>query len=240
VAGTDRAAHGGLKGGEPSVFVIDARPLMRHWLCQWLTDIVGDLKIVPVTSPADLSRLQLVAEARLVVLSVGGAPLSDAQTLQVVGSLIDCLGENPLLIVGDCEKIDEIINVLERGVRGYVPTSLAPMEAAEAVRFVLGGGRFVPAGLVVRSLLDRRDALGQPATNRNRFTSLTPREMEVLSHLRHGAPNKVIARELGVSESTVKAFVQRILSKLQAANRTEVAYLAKLHSSEGSGLDRNA
>jgi DNA-binding NarL/FixJ family response regulator len=53
--------------------------------------------------------------------------------------------------------------------------------------------------------------------------------MEVLIHLRHGAPNKVIAHELGVSESTVKAFVQRILSKLHAVNRTEVAYLARAH-----------
>jgi DNA-binding CsgD family transcriptional regulator len=52
---------------------------------------------------------------------------------------------------------------------------------------------------------------------------LTPREMEVAARLRQGKPNKVIAHELEISESTVKAFVRRILIKLHALNRTEVA-----------------
>ena len=54
---------------------------------------------------------------------------------------------------------------------------------------------------------------------------LTPREMDVAERLRQGKPNKIIAHELQISESTVKVFVHRILTKLGAINRTEVAYL---------------
>ena len=59
------------------------------------------------------------------------------------------------------------------------------------------------------------------------WTALTPREMEVVARLRQGKPNKVIAHELEISESTVKAFVRRILIKLKALNRTEVAHLTE-------------
>jgi DNA-binding NarL/FixJ family response regulator len=59
------------------------------------------------------------------------------------------------------------------------------------------------------------------------WEGLTPREMEVVARLRQGKPNKVIAYELEISESTVKAFVRRILIKLNALNRTEVAHLTE-------------
>ena len=50
---------------------------------------------------------------------------------------------------------------------------------------------------------------------------LTPREIEVLSRLAEGSPNKIIAHELGISEHTAKFHVAQILSKLQAGSRTE-------------------
>jgi DNA-binding NarL/FixJ family response regulator len=230
MVGIDEATDARPEGNGPSALVIEARPLIRDWLCHWLAGVVCGLRITPVTSLADLSTPHQLPEAvRLAVLSIGGAELSDAEILQVVVSLVHWLDKNPLLVLGDREEIDEIINAIQQGVRGYIPTSLDPMEAAEAVRFVLGGGTFVPAGVVVRSLLHRRDTSESSTTDRNGFTSLTRREMEVLAHLRHGAPNKLIAHELGISESTVKALVQRILSKLHAINRTEVAYLARSH-----------
>jgi DNA-binding NarL/FixJ family response regulator len=51
----------------------------------------------------------------------------------------------------------------------------------------------------------------------------------VAARLRQGRPNKLIAYELAISESTVKVFVRRILTKLGAANRTEAALLIERH-----------
>ncbi len=58
------------------------------------------------------------------------------------------------------------------------------------------------------------------------FADLTPREMEILCHLAEGKSNKVIARELGISNGTVKLHVRAILRKLQVRSRVEAAVLA--------------
>jgi DNA-binding NarL/FixJ family response regulator len=56
---------------------------------------------------------------------------------------------------------------------------------------------------------------------------LTPSEQRVLELLREGKPNKVIARELDIEETTVKVHVRRIMKKLNAANRTQAALVAQ-------------
>jgi DNA-binding NarL/FixJ family response regulator len=53
--------------------------------------------------------------------------------------------------------------------------------------------------------------------------SFTPRELAVLSYLKDGTPNRVIAAELGISDGTVKVFVRRIMMKMRAKNRTQAA-----------------
>lgn len=58
------------------------------------------------------------------------------------------------------------------------------------------------------------------------FSSLSPREMEILSHLTEGQSNKVIARHLGISDGTVKLHVKSILRKLGLHSRVEAAVLA--------------
>ena len=89
------------------------------------------------------------------------------------------------------------------------------------------GGRRVRAG-------ERPDQVAQDRPNgagpsieheTSAFQRLTPREGEVLARLRQGKPNKIIAHELEITENTVKVFVRRILLKLHASNRTQLALL---------------
>ena len=61
---------------------------------------------------------------------------------------------------------------------------------------------------------------------RDRFSALTPREMEILCHLAEGRSNKVIARELGITDGTVKLHVRSILRKLEVQSRVEAAVMA--------------
>jgi DNA-binding NarL/FixJ family response regulator len=90
------------------------------------------------------------------------------------------------------------------------------------MRFVLAGGVFVPASALVAGDPGTRPAGAGPVPLR-----LSPREREVADRLCAGKPNKTIARELEISESTVKVFVRRILTKVGASNRTEAAYLVR-------------
>jgi DNA-binding NarL/FixJ family response regulator len=91
---------------------------------------------------------------------------------------------------------------------------------------------FVPAGMLVRFAQDRQNPSGRGPSKDNEelFKSLTPRELEVLALLREGKPNRVIARALDIMESTVKAFVRRILGRLRVFNRTQLALLALAQS----------
>jgi DNA-binding NarL/FixJ family response regulator len=90
--------------------------------------------------------------------------------------------------------------------------------AMEAVRFVLAGGTYAPMDcLVGRGGIG--DAPSQPSTS----GLVTARELAVVRAIQKGKSNKIIAYELNMCESTVKVHVRRIMKKLNAKNRTDVA-----------------
>ena len=90
------------------------------------------------------------------------------------------------------------------------------------MRFVLAGGTYVPPDCLLAT-----DPLGLPAsTTLSRLHILTSRELSVVRAIQQGKSNKVIAYELNMCESTVKVHMRRIMKKLKAKNRTEVAMVA--------------
>jgi DNA-binding NarL/FixJ family response regulator len=105
------------------------------------------------------------------------------------------------------------------GVKGYIPVTLGFDIAIEAVRFVLAGGTYVP----IDYLLMRSWPGDPPSETLPPSGGVTARELAVVRAIQHGKSNKVIAYELGMCESTVKVHVRRIMKKLKAKNRTEVA-----------------
>lgn len=106
------------------------------------------------------------------------------------------------------------------GAQGYIPMSLGLTIATEAVRFVLAGGTYVPPEII---LSHASPYVGEgPLRN-----SVTPREMLVIKRIQQGKPNKVIAFELNMCESTVKIHVRQIMKKLGARNRTDLAMKAR-------------
>lgn len=74
------------------------------------------------------------------------------------------------------------------------------------------------------------EALESSAETRTIRYALTPRQSEVLERLREGKPNKVIARDLNMTEATVKVHVRQIMRKFGAANRTQVVLSAMRYS----------
>ena len=119
-------------------------------------------------------------------------------------------------------------------MRGYIPTTLEPAVASIALQLVLAGGSFVPNSLV-EAIEEHDPCQGRPQLDNGRkarVEGLTPRQLEVLNLLVEAKPNKVIANELNMKESTVKVHVRHIMKKLGANNRTEAALLAS-HMPEG-------
>ena len=106
---------------------------------------------------------------------------------------------------------------------GYIPTNLSLDVAIEAMQFVRAGGIFVPASSIMSG--HNRPSDGSLPGAKERFGGIfTTRQAAVVKALREGKANKRIAHELDMRESTVKVHVRNIMRKLNARNRTEVAY----------------
>jgi DNA-binding NarL/FixJ family response regulator len=129
----------------------------------------------------------------------------------------------PVIVLCDADGIESVLAAFEIGARGYIPTASTSLKlAVEIMRLVKAGGTFVPPS----SLSVRR--VSRQGTTRGATTSLqfTERQLAVLSRLKQGKTNKIIAHELKMSESTVKVHIRKIMKKLNATNRTEVAWRA--------------
>jgi NarL family two-component system response regulator LiaR len=112
-----------------------------------------------------------------------------------------------------------VLPALEAGAAGYLLKDVEPQELAEGVRRVHRGEGLLHPAVAPRVI---REAVG-PAADRD---ALTPRELDVLRLLARGLPNKVIARDLGIAERTVKTHVSSILAKLGVTDRTQAALYA--------------
>jgi DNA-binding NarL/FixJ family response regulator len=223
-------------GKAVSIVLIDRRALTRQCLSRWLQDGSPELRVVALASPADLlDASRTLSNPHIIIFSIGAASLKDPDVLGKMTLLRRHMGRVPLVLLSDRDDVEDIVEAIEHGVRGYIPTSLEPSEAAAALQCVAAGGTFVPVSAVIKVAHDRQQRPQRDASDLDRgsFDSLTPRENEVLARLRQGKPNKVIAHELEISESTVKVFVRRILMKLHASNRTEVAYLLRGQTEAG-------
>jgi DNA-binding NarL/FixJ family response regulator len=170
---------------------------------------------------------------KLILLVIGAAGVGDPEPHNWITSLAGAYAGVPLVLVSDREDAREVIAALEAGVSGFIPTSIALPVAMQALTFILGGGSFFPpAALTEAARGDHslqtasRRGLAVMATASTDTSGLTARQQEVLEHLRQGASNKVIGRQLKLRESTVKVHIRHIMRKLGAVNRTQAALSA--------------
>jgi len=118
---------------------------------------------------------------------------------------------------------DKLFPAVRAGAAGYLLKDVQPQELVEAIRTVHAGGALLHPQVAARLLEELSE------------DPLTPREREVLVLIGRGMPNKIIARELSLSEKTVKAHVSSILAKLGVTDRTQAALYAVREGIVGPG-----
>lgn len=142
----------------------------------------------------------------------------------------------PLAIVSAGENPDEVRSLMALGISAYIPKTDSRRVIRQAVELVLAGGVYVPA----RLLQPLSAGAGVPAAQREFEAAalvLTPRQRDVMELLGRGLPNKLIARQLGLSEATVKVHLLSIYRALGVRNRTE-AVVAAQRAAQGPGDER--
>ncbi len=135
----------------------------------------------------------------------------------------------------------------DAGLNGFCLTATSPGVLIRLLELVMLGETVMPSA-VLRSVAGgaalERDRLHQdntagPYLSDLKACKLSARETEILSCLREGAPNKVIARELDITEATIKVHVKAILRKIGAANRTQAAMWANQRLPQQGGASVN-
>ena len=113
---------------------------------------------------------------------------------------------------------DRVLPAVRAGAAGYLLKDVEPPELVRAIRTVNDGEALLHPAVTAR-------LLREVAADEN-DGGLTAREREVLALVARGLPNKLIARELGIAEKTVKTHMSNILAKLGVSDRTQAALLA--------------
>lgn len=124
----------------------------------------------------------------------------------------------PVVVVSSEEDPYRIRECIKRGAMGFVPKTSSSVELFSAMKRILGGETYLPPTCVT--------GLGKQVDNHAKGVHLSPRQREVLMKVIQGKSNKVIARELGISDHTVKTHVVAVLAALSVSNRTEAVYRA--------------
>ena len=132
--------------------------------------------------------------------------------------------DTPLVIMTASESRADARRALASGALGYVLKSSPSQEMLDALIRVLDGGIYVPPLLEGDEQPEAPLSL-MPLSSQG--IRLTHRQLEVLEQLLQGKPNKIIARELDLSEGTVKIHVAAIFKALGVTNRTEAAVAAQ-------------
>ncbi|KAA6184323.1 response regulator [Thiohalocapsa marina] len=120
----------------------------------------------------------------------------------------------------------DVITALQAGANGYLLKDMEPDELVASLNDIVAGKTVVASeltGILARAVSQDR---AEPEEREPAFSDLTRREMEILCHLAAGQSNKVIARELGITDGTVKLHVKAILRKLNVHSRVEAAVIA--------------
>jgi len=142
--------------------------------------------------------------------------------IEVLKSLKDQGEQTPIVMLTTSTEEHDLRDCLKHGAQGYLLKDMDPDELVDALNETVKGSIVVAQDMthVLAKVLKN-----ELTDNEVTFDSLTNREKEVACQLANGYSNKVIARELGISDGTVKLHVKSILKKLSLGSRVEVAVM---------------
>ena len=207
-------------GNTYKVFLIDDHALFRKGVGQFIGDDPSFKVVGEASSGAEGLELAQGLTPDLVLIDLNMKGLNGIETLKRFkqGEL---KAKFVVLTVSDAE--DDLLEALRAGADGYLLKDMDPEDLCANLKKVAEGMTVIQDSLT--EIL--KQALIDPKLNRkDEEVSLTEREHEILQCLANGLNNKTIARNLGISDTTVKVHIKHLLSKLKLTSRLEAAVWA--------------
>ena len=210
------------------VWLIDAHPLLRSGLRAQLGG--KGFEVV-----ADAGSIDEIASAG----SNGPAPhliiLDFALGADALTALKSSQPQAHTVIFAEAAELSHLADMFSAGADGYLLKSISANALIESLRLVMLGEKVFPSMLTDFLGAMRASQNGSHERVRVGDIALSQREIDVIRRLADGHSNKAIAKELSITEATVKVHLKTVLRKLGATNRTQVAIWAVQHGLTNNG-----
>ncbi len=230
------------------VLLVDDHPLILSAL-QTVIKGLGDHVSVVGASSARAAREALKEDKDfdLVLLDL---QLGDADGFDLLVEFRAAYPALPVVVVSASDRASDVIRSIDLGAMGFVPKRSSNETLFEALHMVMSGGIYVPPMNIGSERPSEREGgrspygvVGREAASSEFQTQpslsslgLTPRQTDVLALLLQGNPNKLIARELGLSVETVKDHVAAVLRALGVSSRTQAVLAVGQMSQKHGGF----
>jgi DNA-binding NarL/FixJ family response regulator len=201
------------------VLIADDHAVVRQGLRTFL-ELQDDIEVVSDVADGEAAVAAAELEAPDVVLMDLVMPGVDG--VEAIRRIRERRPAARILVLSSFLDDERLFPAVRAGAAGYLLKDVEPNELVRAIRTVHGGEGLLHPAVAARLLEEFADGTASPPN----ADSLTGREREVLALIARGLPNKLIARELAISEKTVKTHVSSILGKLGLTDRTQAALYA--------------
>ncbi len=198
----------------PRVLLIDDHTLFRTGMRMIMQSFPGMGDVLEAGSVM-LAKQHEAQRIDIILLDIHMPGLNG---LDGMGLLRSIFRTAKIIFVSASVSADAVADAAQRGAEGFLPKSASADDIFSALETVLSGGKCFP------SLAGYG---GQKSTGRSGAPALSVRQMEVLALLAQGKPNKVIAREMGLSENTVRVHVSAMFAQLGVNSRTAAVLAAQ-------------
>ena len=210
-------------GTEPiRVIIVDDQELFRRGLTM-LMDVEPGLDVVGEAGDGQ-TGIELASRVApdVVLLDVRMPKISGIEACVAIKEAVPA-AKILMLTVSDEES--DLYEAVKSGANGYLLKDSSIEEVAQAVRVVADGQSLISPSMAVK-LIDEFKQMSKPEREQGPALRLTERELEVLRLVARGMNNREIAKDLYISENTVKNHVRNILEKLQLHSRMEAVMYA--------------
>ena len=207
------------------VIIVDDHPIIRNALVASLLSLNLFDEVATAASFHELlEKLKQDSAYELLILDLSLTDISGSDGMVYVREHYPGI---PIVIFSGSDSIEIVEKCFESGVHGFVSKN-SPMQIfVQAIQIVLAGGVYVPPSVTQFKDLEPTDIRKATEAAEDNQLHFTPKQREVFEKLMLGVPNKVIARELGIAEGTVKAHLHSIYQSLRVKNRAQAIIRAQ-------------
>lgn len=210
-----------------TILIADDHPLFRAALREVIAEMFGEYEILESGTLDEARKIvteDLDHDLDLILLDLqmpGSNGYSGLIELRNIAPSV------PIVVVSAATSKGVVEDSITYGALGFIPKSLSKDEIKEGMERVISGGLYLPREEIESVAGSWRGGGESFVRVDERFPALTQGELRVLGLLAKGKSNKIIAYELGIRESTVKAHITAILRKLKVHSRTQAVLAAR-------------